>query len=77
MAAIMAPTSYAKVVKANGLENETDSVSPNENLPVDSAKEKPVPGSPTSKPGQTSLLQVRGHIFYDGKTLRLIILRLS
>jgi len=51
MAAIMAPTSYAKVVKANGVENDMESVVPNENLPTESAKDKPVTGSPTSKPG--------------------------
>jgi hypothetical protein len=55
MAAIMAPTSYAKVVKANGVDNDTEPVIPNENLPADGAKDKPMPGSPTSKPGQAQV----------------------
>jgi len=51
MATVVASTSYAKVVKANGLENNLEPVVSTENLMQNNAEEKVLPASPVTKPG--------------------------
>lgn len=47
----MALASYAKVVKANGLENDLKMIASNENVMPSNKEEKFLPASPTTRPG--------------------------